>query len=122
MDATARTRDPETGYLGQNTLGEDFGPEIRCCRCGGRAMWKPPRQPESPLCLQCSDELFNSDIWDKCKTPKYDRINNKKWKATFAEFLTAKPKQIDIQDHNRRIEYRGKFIHAMFPQYFSKSN
>lgn len=109
-----RTRDPETGYIGQNILGEDFGSEVRCCRCGGRGMFKPPRQEESPLCLQCFDEWFDSKILDKHRSP-HGRISDKRWKAAFNEFLQTKPKEIDIQAHNHRIESTDRQFFDMFP-------
>ena len=113
-----RTVDPETGYIGQNTLGDDFGPEVRCCRCGGRGMWKPPRQEESPLCLRCFDEWFDSKILDKHRSPQ-GRITDKRWKAAFNEFLQTKPKETDIEAHNQRIKSGDRIIHTLFPQFFS---
>jgi hypothetical protein len=122
IDVTTRTKDTETGYIGQYIIGEDFGPAVRCCRCGGRGMWKPPRQLESPLCLKCFDEWFESDIIKKYESPCYNTISTKRWRAAFAEFLATKPKKIDIQAHNRRIESEDSIIKALFPQYFPKKS
>lgn len=77
-------------------------------------MWKPPKQEESPLCLQCFDEWFESDFLDRHRSP-HGRISAKRWKAAFNEFLQTKPKVINIETHNRRIESGDELFFGMFP-------
>ena len=77
-------------------------------------MFKPPRLEKSPLCLQCFDEWFDSKILDKHRSP-HGRISDKRWEAAFNEFLRTKPKEIDIQAHNRQIESKDRLFFGMFP-------
>jgi len=113
-----RTRDPETGYICRNFLGEDYGSEVRCRRCGGRGMWHGGDNfnRETILCLRCADDwfeaarpLFNKHGWRDA------RSSPKKWMAAFNEFLQTKPKEIDIQVHNHRIESKDRRFFGMFP-------
>lgn len=114
-----RTRDPETGYIGQMSLGEDYGPDVRCRRCGGRGMVsRPVHEPlnlETILCLRCSDDWHMSDLLEK-----HGYVwSHKKWMAAFNEFCETKPKEIDIEMHNRVIQRRDKLIHKTFPSLFN---
>ncbi|GAI96620.1 unnamed protein product [marine sediment metagenome] len=115
-----RTKDPETGYIGRNWLGEDFGPDVRCRRCSGRGMWKPGNGFDGSnciLCLRCADEWFQSPIIDKHRSPK-GLLSNKRWLAAFEEFCQTKPKEIDMVKHNAQIKGEDTVIQEMFPQYF----
>ena len=114
-----RTRDPETGYICQNFLGKDYGPEVRCRRCGGRGMWYRGDEfdPETILCLKCADEWFGpvADALFEKHGWKDMRSSPKKWMAAFNEFCQTKPKEIDIQAHNHRIESTDRQFFGMFP-------
>jgi len=114
-----RTRDPETGYIAQTWLGHDYGPDRRCKRkrCGGRGMWPCPpnsRFEEGILCLRCADEWFQYPITDKYRTPT-SRLTPKRCLAAFQEFLQTKPTEVDIADHNRRIESTDNLFFGAFP-------
>lgn len=117
-----RAVDPETGYIARhlNKLGvTTFLSPVRCCRCGGYGMWEVPRSRQA-LCLKCLDE------WMECGSKylkKHGFVSSKKkWMAAFNEFLQTKPKEIDVADHNRRIESGDRFIHKMLPQYFEEKS
>lgn len=111
----SRTRDPETGYIGEIALGKDLGRDSRCVRCGGRGMrkWPPDSVKHEVLCLHCSDEWFDKGhiFLDKHKYV----WSHKKWWAAFNEFLATKPTEVDIASHNRRIEAGDRILHRMFP-------
>ena len=113
-----RTRDPETGYIAQTWLGHDYGPDKRCTRCGGRGMWPCPdpnnRFEEGTLCLRCADEWFQHPLIDKHRSPT-GRLTSKRCLAAFQEFLQTKPTEVDIADHNRRIESVDNLFFGAFP-------
>lgn len=114
-----RSRDPETGYIAENWRGTDYGPDVRCMRCGGRGMWQPAGKAPDPkvvICLRCADDwhimahsLFKKHGW------KDGRSGHKKWDAAYNEFLQTKPKEIDIQAHNEQIEGRDRLFFNAFP-------
>lgn len=113
-----RSRDPETGYIARTWKGTDYGPDVRCTRCGASGMWRPRGEPDPKrvLCLRCADDwhdmadpLFKKYGW------KDTRSGHKKWAAAFNEFLQTKPKEIDIQAHNERIERRDSLFFKAHP-------
>lgn len=115
-----RSKDPETGYIGQGSVGIDYGEHIRCKRCGGRGMVSipvnQPLNPEKVICLRCSDD------WDNMASTLFDkhgwrdaRSNRKKWDAAYDEFLQTKPTEVDVAAHNQRIESTNRQFFGMFP-------
>lgn len=118
MSTETRTVDPETGYIGKEWLGRDYGPAVRCRRCNGRGMWHrgDNLDPETILCLRCADDWFEAagPLFDKHGFRDM-RSSPKKWMAAFNEFLQTKPEGIDIQAHNRRIITTDELFFSMFP-------
>ena len=112
-----RSRDPETGYIAQTWKGTDYGPDVRCARCGGRGMWRPGGEPDpqTVLCLRCADDWHDDDSLFEKHGWKDMRSGHKKWMAAFNEFLQTKPKDIDIQAHNAQIERSDDLFFKAFP-------
>jgi hypothetical protein len=116
-----RTKDPETGYIGQLWVGHNYGPDVRCRRCGGRGMWcrgagVATLDLETILCLRCADEWHKKagDLFDKHGW-KDMRSSPKKRMAAFNDFCQTKPVEVDIAVHNRRIESDDNLFFGAFP-------
>lgn len=88
--------DPDSGYRSSHTTARDYGPDVRCKRCGGRALWAPVTENadvddmERALCLRCADEwaratgvLFPKHGW------KDARNGDQKWHGAFQEFVES---------------------------------
>lgn len=113
-----RTRDPETGYIGQTWTGKDYGENVRCARCDGRGMVQIPLYSEEfkIVCLRCADDWDNMTQELFAKHGFKDARNRKAWWAAFNEFLRTKPKEIDIKVHNARIKTTDDLFFRAFPQ------
>lgn len=111
-----RTVDPETGYIGEICTGMDLGQNVRCKRCGGRAMLRFPYFSgvhSEPLCLRCADEWFQigAQLLSKHDYTGH-RARPRDWWAAFKEFLATKPEEIDITEHNNRVEILDTVIYV----------
>lgn len=109
--------DPMTGYIARhlNAAAELLDGTKPCQRCGGRGLWGQARLKVA-LCLPCQDEWMEvcSELLDKHGYVSSD----KKWLAAFQEFCQTKPREVDIEKHNREVLRRDGAIKALLPGYF----
>lgn len=92
--------DPETKYFSSEHVATDFGPDARCCRCGGRGLWgitgeenkanPTPEMLKHLFCLRCADEWSRAagHLFEK-HGYKDGRSSDRKWQAARQEFLDS---------------------------------
>jgi len=80
-------------------------------------MWRAggAPDPKEALCLRCADDWYAEDSLFEKHGWKDARSGHKKWMAAFNEFLQTKPKEIDMQAHNERIERKDELFFTLFP-------
>lgn len=99
--------DDASGYISGHHIAVKLSPPVKCDRCDRLACHRFGGSSDGrALCLRCRDDWADSDLLDK---HKYRGAGSKKrWNAAYEEFLTTKPVEEDIYEHNKRVLYELK--------------